>query len=145
MAKKKAPTQRTVRCYHCEHEHEIAARATRVSCPKCAKSLLVEDVVIKSTEGWAHFKTCGRVTIMAKGKLVAQTIEAQGGIEVRGGLEAKAYRGGPVVLRKSAIWRGDCAAPSLEIEQGAKVQSGLFEIKPRRSQSTTFADQGEES
>ncbi len=128
MAKKKAPTQRDVRCYHCGHEHVIAARASRVSCPKCAKSLLVEDVTIKSTEGWAHFKTCGRVTIMARGKLVAQTIEAQGGIEVRGGLEAKSYRGGPVLLKKSAVWRGDCEAPSLAIEAGARVDRGWFVI-----------------
>lgn len=131
MAKKNAPTQRTVRCYHCGHEHVIAARASRVSCPKCAKSLLVEDVTIKSTEGWAHFKTCGRVTIMARGKLVAQTIEAQGGIEVRGGLEAKSYRGGPVVLKKNGAWRGDCQAPSIVIEAGAVVQRSAFVISAR--------------
>lgn len=128
MAKKKAPTQRTVRCYHCGHQHVIAARASRVSCPKCAKSLLVEDVTIRSTEGWAHFKTCGRVTILARGKLVAQTVEAQGGIEVRGGLEAKSYNGGPVLLKKNAKWRADCTAPSIAIEAGASVQQGWFDI-----------------
>ncbi len=127
-ARSKAPNPRAVRCYHCGHVHEVAARASRVSCPKCAKSLRVEDVTIKTTEGWQNFQTCGRVVILAKGKLVAQTVEAQGGIEVRGGLDAKAYRGGPVVLKKSAVWRGDCAAPALSIEEGARIQNGLFTI-----------------
>jgi len=127
-ANAKAPATRPVRCYHCGHEHEVAARASRVSCPKCAKSLRVENVTIRTTEGWQHFQTCGRVTILAKGKLVAQTVEAQLGIEVRGGLEAKSYRGGPVTLKKNAVWRGDCVAPSITVEPGARVQRSAFVI-----------------
>lgn len=130
MARKKAPTQRAVRCYHCGHTHAVSARATRVSCPKCAKSLLVENVTIRTTEGWAHFKTCGKITILIKGALVAQTIEAHGGVEVRGALEAKRYVGGPVVLKKHATWRGDCAAPSITVEAGARIGQGLFNIAP---------------
>lgn len=131
MAKKKPITQHAVRCYHCGHEHVVAGRATRVSCPKCAKSLRVENVTIKNTEGWSHFQTCGKVTILTKGKLVAQTVHAQGGVEVRGGLETKTYAGGPVVLKKNAVWKGDCAATSLTIEAGARVQDGFFSIGQR--------------
>jgi predicted RNA-binding Zn-ribbon protein involved in translation (DUF1610 family) len=120
-----------VRCYHCEHEHSISSRATRVSCPKCAKSLLVQNVTIRTTEGWSHFKTCGKVTILTKGKLVAKTIVAHDGIEVRGGLDAQSYVGGPVVLKKSATWRGDCSAPSVEVDAGACVIGGMFDIAPR--------------
>lgn len=128
MARGKTPTQRTVRCYHCEHLHAISSRATRVSCPKCAKSLLVQNVTIRTTEGWSHFKTCGKVIILSKGKLVAKTIEAHGGVEVRGGLDTQSYVGGPVVLKKSATWRGDCAAPSVIVDAGARVISGMFNI-----------------
>ena len=128
MAKSKAPIHRSVRCYHCGHEHEIAARASRVSCPKCAKSLRVENVTVRTTEGWKHFQTCGKVTILTRGTLVAQTIEAQGGIEVRGGLEAGSYQGGPVILKKNAVWRGDCTAPSVHIQAGARILNSLFAI-----------------
>jgi len=90
--------------------------------------LLVQNVTIRTTEGWSHFKTCGRVTILSRGKLVAQTIEAHGGVEVRGGLDTKSYTGGPVVLKKHATWRGDCTAPSIAVDAGARVLSGMFEI-----------------
>lgn len=133
MAKTRAPSLRSVRCYHCGHPHEVAARATRVSCPRCGKGLLVEDVTIKSTEGWSHFKTCGRVTIMARGRLVASTIQAEGGVEVRGELDARSYRGGPVSLKKGAVWKGDCTAPTLRVEAGARIQNSRFDIKPDRA------------
>lgn len=141
-ARSKAPASRAVRCYHCGHAHDVAARATRVSCPKCAKSLRVEDVTIKTTEGWQHFQTCGRVVILAKGKLIAQSIEAQGGIEVRGGIETKTYRGGPVILKKSAVWRGDCAAPALAMEEGARIQNGRFTIGDHDDLSPANASHG---
>jgi cytoskeletal protein CcmA (bactofilin family) len=55
-------------------------------------------------------------------------VEAQGGVEVEGYLEAKVQAGGHVKIGAKAQWKGDCSAPSLEVELGGRIERGYFEI-----------------
>ncbi len=133
----KGGTLREVQCYHCGAQFEISARAMTVSCPKCYKKLLVEDVVIKAAQGVTKLQTCGKIIIEKKGRVTATLVEAHQGLEVHGILESKVLCGGPVVIGDKGRWKGDCRAPSVEIAPGARITSGYFEIAPA-NQSDRF-------
>ena len=120
----KGGTLREVQCYHCGAQFEISARAMTVSCPKCYKKLLVEDVVVKTAQGVTKLQTCGRIIIEKSGRVTAKLVEAHQGIEVHGIIEGKVLSGGPVVMGEKCRWKGDCRAPSLEIAQGARITGG---------------------
>lgn len=124
----KAAPQRKVQCYHCRHRFEIPSRALSLSCPKCAKPLVIDDVIINNAHNVRKIQTCGKVIIEKKGRVVCQAVEAQGGIEVEGYLEAKVLSGGHVKIGAKAHWKGDCSAPSLEVELGGKIERGYFII-----------------
>ncbi len=124
----KAAPQRKVQCYHCRHRFDISSRAVSISCPKCSKALVVEDVVINSAHNVRKIQTCGKVVIEKKGRVVAQLIEAHEGVFVEGILEAKVLSGGPVKIGAKAQWKGDCSAPSLEVELGGRIERGYFVI-----------------
>jgi predicted RNA-binding Zn-ribbon protein involved in translation (DUF1610 family) len=124
----KAAPQRRVQCYHCRHRFDISSRAMSVPCPKCAKALIVEDVVINTAHNVRKIQTCGKVIIEKKGRVVAQSIEAHGGVEVEGVVEAKVLSGGPVRIGAKAQWKGDLAAPSLTAELGCRIERGFFTI-----------------
>lgn len=131
MARKAEPKStglREVRCYHCGNRFEVSARAMTGSCPKCYGSLMLEDVVITNTKSYRRLQTCGRIVIQARGRVIADLVDAAEGIEVTGKLEVKAYRGGPVKIGPKALWKGDCAAPSLTIEPGGKIERSWFVI-----------------
>jgi cytoskeletal protein CcmA (bactofilin family) len=99
-----------------------------VSCPKCYKPVVIEDVVIKSAHAVRKVQTCGKVVVEAKGRLIAATIEASGGVEVLGILEGNVTTPGRVVIGGKASWKGDCRAASLKVELGAVVSRGYFVI-----------------
>lgn len=99
-----------------------------VSCPKCYKPVVIEDVVIKSAHAVRKVQTCGKVVVEAKGRLIAATIEASGGVEVMGILEGNVTTPGRVVIGGKASWKGDCRAASLKVELGAVVSRGYFVI-----------------
>ncbi len=126
MAKPTPP--RTVQCYHCRHRFEVSPQTMTTVCPKCSKPLTVEDVVIKTAHSVRKIQTCGKLVVQKKGRVIAQTVEAIGGVEVEGILEAKVISGGRVRIGAGGQWRGDCAAPSLEVEQGGRIDGGFFEI-----------------
>ncbi|MFM9994479.1 MAG: polymer-forming cytoskeletal protein [Phycisphaerales bacterium] len=128
MTKSSAAAHRPVQCYHCRHRFDVAVKTMTSSCPKCSKALLVQDVVVKGIEACRKLQTCGRIVIEKKGRVMAQLVEAHEGIEVQGVIETKAYAGGPVSLGARAEWKGDCRAPRLEIEPGAKILGGFFVI-----------------
>jgi hypothetical protein len=102
-----------------------------VSCPKCGKQLLVDDIVVKTAQQVRKLQTCGRIVVHAKGRVVADLVEAHEGIEVRGEVVTKAFRGGLVEMKASARWKGDCHAPALAVEQGARIFEGFFEVGDR--------------
>ncbi len=141
MAKNKGP--RLVQCYHCQHRFEVGGRAQSTSCPGCNKPLIVEDIVIdKLKAGLIELRTCGSITVKKKGRIMADRIEAHGGIICYGVIEAKeVISGGTVVLAKSATYRGDLKAPAVEMAAGAKVKPSLFEVP---SDPLGLGDLGEE-
>lgn len=99
-----------------------------VSCPKCSKPLVLEDVVIKVAYSVRKIQTCGRVVVQKKGRVIAQMIEAHGGVEVEGILEANVVSGGMVRIGPKAQWKGDCTALALEVELGGRIEKGFFTV-----------------
>jgi hypothetical protein len=119
---------RLVQCYHCRKRFEIGAQAMTIPCPGCHKTVTVDDVVVKTLKAVLKLQTCGRVVVQRKGRVTAQLVEAHGGVEVEGVMEANVLSGGHVLIRSKGSWKGDCRAPSIEIEPGGTVQSGFFVI-----------------
>lgn len=99
-----------------------------VGCPKCGKQLLVDDIVVKTTQQVRKLQTCGRIIVQPRGRVVADLVEAHEGIECRGLVRTKSYHGGPVHIGAKATWKGDCATPSLEVDSGAKIEDGYFAV-----------------
>lgn len=119
---------RAVRCYHCSHRFSVPRRAESTNCPECNQRVIVGDVVIKHLQPVRLVQTCGRVVVHAKGRVNAELVEAHAGVEILGGLTANVVSGGPVHIGPKARWRGDCRAPSLRIDAGARIEGGLFTI-----------------
>lgn len=124
----KAAPKRTVQCYHCRHRFDVGTRAMTTSCPRCSKSLRVENVIVKSVEAVRRLQTCGRITVTKRGRVIAQLVEAHDGVEVEGVMEANVLSGGPVRIGAKAQWKGDCRAPSLSVELGGRIAAGYFVI-----------------
>ena len=101
------------------------------SCPSCSKALLVDDVVVKTVQSVRKIQTCGRLVVQKKGRVIAQLVEAHQGVEVEGIMEANVLSGGPVRIRPSAQWKGDCNAPSVAIEDGCRINGGRFMVPDR--------------
>lgn len=132
----KPPPPRTVQCYHCRHRFGVSPQTLTTVCPTCSKPLMVEDVVIKTAHSVRKIQTCGRLIVQKKGRVIAHSVEANGGVEVEGILEAKVTSGGRVKIGAKGQWRGDCSAPSLEVEAGGRIDGGFFEIEPGSQIST---------
>jgi len=105
--------------------------------------LIVEDLVIdKLKAGLIDLRTCGSITVKKKGRIMADRIEAHGGIVCEGVIEAKhVLCGKTLVLGKHATYRGDLKALAVEMALGAKVKPSLFEVP---SDPLGLADLGEE-
>jgi DNA-directed RNA polymerase subunit RPC12/RpoP len=123
---------RPVQCYHCRTTLEVSVRAMTVSCPACHKKLLVEDVTVDGAQSVTNLQTCGKVVVNKNGRVIAKLVEAHGGVEVYGVMEAKVVSGAPVFIGPQAQWKGDCRAPAITVELGARITRGYFEIDPRR-------------
>ena len=117
---------RTVQCYHCRHRFGVGSKTMTTSCPSCSKPILVEDVIVKSVQSVRKIQTCGRLVVHKKGRVIAQFVEAHQGVEVEGIMEANVLSGGPVRIRPTAQWKGDCHAPSVAIEDGCRISGGHF-------------------
>jgi len=129
MARNTGP--RLVQCYHCRHRFEVGGRTQSTSCPGCNKPVIVEDIVVdRLRAGLVELRTCGKVTIKKKGRLmVAKTVEAHGGIECDGVMEAKAVVSGKTVkLGPKSQWHGDIDAPAVVMAAGARVKPSRFNV-----------------
>ncbi|MEX2219730.1 MAG: polymer-forming cytoskeletal protein [Phycisphaerales bacterium] len=124
----KPSSPRKLQCYHCRHRFEVSWQTMSCSCPKCSKPVNVEDLVIKVAYSVRKIQTCGKLIVQKKGRVIAQTIEAHGGVEVEGILEGNVLSGGPVRILAKGQWKGDCAAPSLEVQLGGQISRGFFTI-----------------
>lgn len=99
-----------------------------VSCPSCAKSLRVDDVVVKNVQSVTRLQTCGRVIVQRKGRVIARLVEAHAGVEVLGAIEADVVSGRMVRIGPKATWKGDCRCPAVRIDAGASILGGRFEV-----------------
>ncbi|MCA9300149.1 MAG: polymer-forming cytoskeletal protein [Phycisphaerales bacterium] len=104
----------------------MSTKTMSTSCPKCAKALMVDDVIVKSAQGVRKIQTCGKIRVTRRGRVVAQLVEAHEGIECEGIMEANVVSGGHVTIGAKARWKGDCRAPSITIKPGANVEGGWF-------------------
>ncbi len=122
----RATSPRTVQCYHCRHRFEVSARAESTSCPGCNKALYVGDIDVPGQRGpIREIRTCGRITVGKKGRLICESIEAHGGIDCLGIIDSKRIISGRrVTLGPKAQLKGMLQAPALVIEGGAKITSG---------------------
>lgn len=100
-------------------------------CPGCSKSLMVDDIVVKTLESVRKIQTCGRIVVHKKGRVIAQFVEAHQGVEVEGVIEANVLSGGPVRIHAQAHWKGDCHAPSVAIADGCRIAGGHFVVPDR--------------
>ncbi len=123
MARHAGP--RLVQCYLCRHRFEVGGRAQSTSCPNCNKALHVGDEIIKQLRGpLKELRTCGKVIIEKKGRLIVETLEAHGGIECLGVLDArKIISGRTVVMGPKSQFKGDLTAPAVDMKLGARVHS----------------------
>ncbi|MEM1212549.1 MAG: polymer-forming cytoskeletal protein [Planctomycetota bacterium] len=127
MARPTGP--RRVQCYHCGHRLEVSARAQSTSCPGCNKAIYVADLVLSKYDAVKSKQTCGKIIVKKKGRLIADLVEANEGIEVEGVLEAKqVISGQPVVIKKKAVFQGHLQAPSCIMEEGATIKPSLFDV-----------------
>ncbi|MFH2000315.1 MAG: hypothetical protein ABIK28_11580 [Planctomycetota bacterium] len=119
-----------VYCYHCGHLLKVGQRTKSTSCPACNKSVLVEDIVVKTYVGVTNLETCGKLIVKRRGHAAAlHRIVALSGIEVDGQLHCEyALTAGPTFIGKKAEWKGDLQSPSLTVEIGSVITGGYFAV-----------------
>lgn len=124
-----ASRSRTVCCYHCGSDLEVSAKTQSTNCPSCNERVIVEDLTVKVIMPVSEIQTCGRIVVTKRGSVKARLVQAVGGLEVLGRLEADdVVSGGPVFIAASARWRAACRAPSLTIEDGARIERSSFAV-----------------
>ena len=121
MAKHSTP--RLVQCYHCRHRFEVSGRAESTSCPGCNKPLFVGDIEVPGQRGpIRELRTCGRITVGKRGRLICETIEAHDGIDCLGVIDAKRILSGATLhLGAKAQLKGSITAPMMSVESGARI------------------------
>ncbi len=76
-----------------------------------------------------ELKTCGRITVSKRGRLIVETIEAHGGIDCQGIIDAKhVVSGTTVILGPKCSYHGDLTAPGVVMHKGAKVKPSVFAV-----------------
>ena len=130
-SKARAGERREVRCYLCQHRFEVSGMAQSTSCPGCNKPVIVADQEVKSgVRGpMRDLRTCGRVVVGRRARLICERIEAHGGLECEGIIDAKAVVSGETVrLGPKAVYKGTLKAPRLVVEAGAKLSWSEVEV-----------------
>jgi len=117
-----------VKCHHCRESIEVGVSAISLSCPACSKRIVVQDLHVDSPYAASKIETCGWIVVDRKGQLSAATVRVSSGMEVHGAVRASVVSQGPVIITKTARWKGDCCAPRIEIEPGAVIEGGKFRI-----------------
>ncbi|MEM6751184.1 MAG: polymer-forming cytoskeletal protein [Planctomycetota bacterium] len=93
---------------------------------------MVADEVVKAGQRRGpirEVRTCGKVVVAKRGRLIADVIEAHGGIDCQGIIDAKKVLSGQtLVLGMKAQFKGDVQAPAVVMEEGARVAPSRFEV-----------------
>ncbi|MEE9403255.1 MAG: hypothetical protein V3V20_00040, partial [Algisphaera sp.] len=121
---------KTVQCYHCDHRFEVGGSAQSTSCPGCNRPVMVADQIIDKQRGpLRELKTCGKVIIKKKGRLICHHVVAHAGLECEGVLDSKTVTSNQrVIFGPKANFRGDLTAPSVDIGDGMVIQRSYFRI-----------------
>ena len=91
---------------------------------------MVGDELITKLRGpLRELRTCGRIVVTKRGRLIAERIEAHNGIDCQGIIDAKhVLSGDTVTLGPKCHYHGDLTAPAEVMEKGAKVKRCLFAV-----------------
>ena len=84
---------------------------------------MVADQIIKGQRGpIRELKTCGKIVVGKRGRLICQHIVAHAGLECEGIIDAKTVASNTkVILGAKANFRGDLTAPAVEIGNGTVI------------------------
>ncbi|TVQ76911.1 MAG: polymer-forming cytoskeletal protein [Phycisphaeraceae bacterium] len=134
------PALRTVRCYHCSKEFEVGAKAITVSCPHCYQRVAIEDMVVRSSHSGGKVQTCGKITIAERARFTAMSVQASGGLEINGVLNASQISTDRIHLGPGGRMRGDCRARTFTMDAGARIEGGYFEIGVQPTDADAEAD-----
>ncbi len=130
MARSTGP--KLVQCYLCGHRFEVGAMAQSTSCPGCNKPVIVADEEIKTGKRRGpirELRTCGRIKVGKRARLMAEQIVAHGGIENLGIIEAKSVIAGPgLYLGPKSEFKGELHSQVVVMDSGAKVKPSMFHV-----------------
>lgn len=73
-------------------------------------------------------ETCGRVVIGPTARLRTRSIAASESVDVGGDVATRLTSRGLVRLRDGSVFQGECVAACLEVQEGAVIKGGYFEI-----------------
>jgi len=91
-----------------------------------------------------ELRTCGRITVSKRGRLIAETIEAHGGIDCQGIIDAKrVISGTTVTLGPKCDYHGSLTAPAVVMHKGAKVKPSMFDVPADPLGLTELPEAGE--
>jgi len=110
-------------CTYCGGTDEVSLKAMSVFCPHCHKRLILEDYKIDSYYCVREFFTCGDVVVERKGHVVAPIKAAS--LTVKGKVQGSVVALGLVTISKTGSFKGEIAAPALNLEKGAVVDAFL--------------------
>ncbi len=104
-----------------------------VFCPHCKKRLVLEDFKIRTYYAVREFATCGDIVVERKGHVVAPI--KVGNLTVKGKVQGKVTVRGRATISKTGWFKGEIAAPTLHVENGA-VLDGFLRIGPVDAEPT---------
>ncbi|MEM7575831.1 MAG: polymer-forming cytoskeletal protein [Planctomycetota bacterium] len=130
MARSTGP--KPVQCYLCGHRFEVGAMAQSTSCPGCHKPVIVADEIVangKRRGPIRELRTCGKIVVGKRARLICEHLEAHGGIESQGIIDAKdIICGGTLKLGPKSEFKGHLHAHDVVMESGAKVKPSMFHV-----------------
>jgi len=91
--------------------------------------MVADEHITKLRGPLKELRTCGRITVSKRGRLIVETLEAHGGIDCQGIIDAKhVLAGDTVTLGPKCDYHGDLTAPDVIMQKGAKVKPSLFAV-----------------
>lgn len=115
-----------VTCYHCGSETSVSSRAMSATCSLCHKSLDIGDVRIKGHHWGGVVCTCGTLAVGRKARVSVKIAVASLRADVLGKFDGILVSGGPVTLGSRCDFSGAVWAPSLLVEDGARIRTARF-------------------